>query len=556
MRHRNSLFLTRSLPRRVPPLPCGSVLAQANRQAEALVTIGPWRVVFIPDIPDQGERSIASPWAGDHDLSNPPQRLELRSGRLELEAADRDPSALTSGAERGDSAELLDEGAWIAVEQAVGLQIEALQGDRDPLQGNPDAPHQQHATPPLPQLASDRFPEVLPGEREGAGQVALAIPDDAYPTSAIGRAPLGSVGFSAVSWALLSQVFWVPLVAVDLHDRWVAHQRDITPPGQPLPPSPIASATALGLNDLLGADRPAKGLPGHANQPVSSALGESLPDSTSGAGTLLSSASSSPSSLLDRPFSVSLETFESPRSGSVSPSAPALSPVYPGNTLLGRAFTRAQLLGGSIGLEDLQEGPMAPLALAERALQRSNGDPLAPLPALWREPMRQALQRLPGGAQQLSPARVVYVPSLAVSRSVEVPLALQSDGSVDVLEASADPAVLREIEGWSRQQPLPSAGSLQPAVVHLHPLPRTAPLTPASGGGTTTSRTPGSAIPTASEAVPPSRPREVPMSAAAPIPVPIARETPPPIPLPIVSEGAAPVASSAASAVEAGSLAP
>ncbi|MEB3350052.1 MAG: hypothetical protein VKO00_08540, partial [Cyanobacteriota bacterium] len=477
MLHSNSIPLTEALPRRVPPLPYGSVLAQANRKAEALVTIGPWRVVFIPDdpLPPEAVRSGSPPWAADHGLDGAPQGLEVRRGRLELEPTDQGLPA----ADRGDSTvdtQALPEGlAWIDVDRAVDEQVDALLGDRHPLlPADPSASPEQQDPQPLQELTTGALAIEDPGPSTAA---ALSDP---YPTSAIGRAPLGSVGFSAVSWALLSQVFWVPLVAVDLHDRWVAHQRDITPPGQPLRPSPIARATSLGLNDLLGAGRPVQELAGQANPVITGALGEALPDGTSGVGTLLNSASSSPSSLLDRPFSVSIETFEPSGPGSAAPSAPALSPAYPANTLLGRAFTRAQLLGGSIGLQDLQEGPMAPLALAERALQRTSDDPLAPLPALWREPMRQALQRLPGGPQQLTPARVVYVPSLAVSSSVEVPLALQSDGSVDVLEASPDPAVLREIEGWSRQQPLPATGSLQPAVVHLHPLPQSAPLVPGS----------------------------------------------------------------------------
>ena len=37
---------------------------------------------------------------------------------------------------------------------------------------------------------------------------------------------------------------------------WVARQRDITPPGQPLPSSPIARGTSLDVNALLGAFRP------------------------------------------------------------------------------------------------------------------------------------------------------------------------------------------------------------------------------------------------------------------------------------------------------------
>lgn len=121
---------------------------------------------------------------------------------------------------------------------------------------------------------------------------------------------------------------------------------------------------------------------------------------------------------------------------------------------------------------------MAPLALVERALGRSSADPLAPLPALWREPMRQALLKLPGAPQQLDTARMVYVPSSSISQPVEVPLALQSDGSVDILEVPANPALLGEIRSWSRQQRPLTRGSLTPTVVRLHPLPQAAPLTP------------------------------------------------------------------------------
>lgn len=286
----------------------------------------------------------------------------------------------------------------------------------------------------------------------------------------------------AIGWALLSQVFWVPLVAIDLHDRWVARQREITPPGQPLQPSPIARATPFSLNDLLGAARPVRQLAGQANQAVSGAFGSAVRGAASGVGVLLSSAGSSASSLLDRPFTVSVDAPAASASGSgvaAAAGSPQVAPLE-GLGMLGRAFTRAQLLGGSISLADLQEGPMAPLALAERALQRGSNDPLSPLPTPWREPMRQALLKLPSAPQQLSPARLVYVPSSTLSQPVEVPLALQSDGSVDILELPKNPGVLREIESWSRQQRPPAIGSLLPALVHLHPLPAVAPITPAA----------------------------------------------------------------------------
>jgi len=282
----------------------------------------------------------------------------------------------------------------------------------------------------------------------------------------------------AIGWALISQAVWLPLLAIDLHDRWVARQREITPPGRALPASPLARATPLSINDLLGAARPVQQLASQANQAVSGAFDSAVRGAGSGVGLLLSSAGSSASSLLERPFTVSLETHSSDGASRASVSQPVSA--APANTLLGRAFTRAQLLGGSIALSDLQEGPMAPLALAERAVQRSSGDPLSPLPSLWREPMRQALLRLPGAPLQFSPARLVHVPSSSVNQTVEVPLALQSDGSVDILESHGNAAVLREIESWSRQQRLPATGTLVPAIVHLHPLSGTAAPAPAS----------------------------------------------------------------------------
>jgi hypothetical protein len=357
-----------------------------------------------------------------------------------------------------------------------------------------------------------------------------------------------------IGWALLSQAVWLPLVAIDLHDRWIAHQRDITPPGQSLPPSPLARATPFSLNDLLGAAKPVQQLAGQANQAVSGALGQAAQGAASGVGLLLSSAGSSASSLLDRPFSVSLEAPAEAAGRSSGRSEPALS--RPGTSLsstaLGRAFTRAQLLGGSLSLADLQEGPMAPLALAERALQRGSGDPLAPLPSAWREPIRQALLKLPGAPRDLSPARMVYVPSSAISQPVEVPLALQSDGSVDILETPANAAVLREIDGWSRQQRLPATGSLTPAVVHLHPLTPEAPVTPratirpaataATEAGVQPPSVPTAPVPVRAEASMSAPPQQAPAPSPAPQPAAYAPAEVAPTPAPEPVAVAAPPA--------------
>jgi hypothetical protein len=140
----------------------------------------------------------------------------------------------------------------------------------------------------------------------------------------------------------------------------------------------------------------------------------------------------------------------------------------------GVLFRGSQLLGGAIGLEDLQEGPMPALALVERSLRPGSGDPLAPLPEPWREPMRQALRRLPGSGPALDTARVITLPSSRIQRPTEVPLSLQSDGSVDILAAPAEPALLRDVEHWSRQQLRPAFGRQAPALLRFQPLPATA----------------------------------------------------------------------------------
>ncbi|MCS5692556.1 hypothetical protein NZK33_11235 [Cyanobium sp. FGCU-6] len=104
---------------------------------------------------------------------------------------------------------------------------------------------------------------------------------------------------------------------------------------------------------------------------------------------------------------------------------------------------------------------------------------MAPLPALWRDPMRRALGQIPGGGARVEQARLVHVPSRRVTRTTEVPLALQSDGSVDILSRPDNPGVVREIEDWSNRQQAPSRGGVLPAVVLLHPVTDVPPIAPA-----------------------------------------------------------------------------
>lgn len=277
------------------------------------------------------------------------------------------------------------------------------------------------------------------------------------------------IKFQAIAWALLTQVIWLPLVAIDMHDRWVTRLRQITPPDRTAQLNlDLARRPALALDKLLDATAtPVKDLATNA---------------LTSTGVLLSTAGSGTSSLLDRPLSRSLEEFSPNHSPSIRAAAqgalqPSPAPSASQNWL-NRHFTRSQLLGGSVDLRDLQEGSMSPLAMAERAASLSGGDPMGPLPSIWRYPMRQAILQLPGAPQRLATARVIHVPSISVSHSTEVPLAIQSDGSVDILQTPDNPAVIKEIDTWSRHQQRPAVGSVVPAVIHLHPLEPAPVLTP------------------------------------------------------------------------------
>jgi len=119
--------------------------------------------------------------------------------------------------------------------------------------------------------------------------------------------------------------------------------------------------------------------------------------------------------------------------------------------------------------------------------------------------------------------------------SIDVPLALQSDGSVDILQTPDNPAVIKEIDTWSRRQHRPAVGSLVPAVIHLHPLESAPVIAPVSQPA------PQASIPRAGSSVPPA-----PVSNAA------ARLAPAPALAAPVAEAPAPVAPiAAAPAVEA-----
>jgi hypothetical protein len=291
----------------------------------------------------------------------------------------------------------------------------------------------------------------------------------------------------ALAWALLSQSLWLPLVGIDFHDRWQAESRRSRPLALPqaelaasLPPAPLLNPAAL---DSLSHDARSK-------IPASGVLlGASSPAAHAQVGHLLDGAGESvpigQATLTRRPFKFALQA-PSPSSAGTRPSAIGPLTSASGYDLLQRSFTPAELLGGPLTLHDLRAAPIPSVALSERARLARSSDPLAPLPQAWREPMRRALNAINVTSPlkppaQLEAARVVHVPSMKVSRVTAVPLALQSDGSVDLLSKPEDPAVLEAIRGWSGRQELPASGRVAPAIVHVEPLKELPPLRSTAG---------------------------------------------------------------------------
>ena len=341
--------------------------------------------------------------------------------------------------------------------------------------------------------------------------------------------PQPAINPRSVGWALLSQTIWLPLVAIHLHDRWKEQARLASPPtaaslrmnepGQPFQPLPEPKAATASLPRIdpgvvLGsASRSVGSLIGRAIHPAGSPA--ALPQPSRSAGTLLATASDPAPA-----FSLATQSTQG-SAGNFLSASPFRNPLQ-------GSFTRSELLGGTITLNDLQTPMMPPLAAAERARWANSSDPLEPLPQPWRDPMRKALQQLPSAHHSIDTARIVHVPSSRISRSTVVPLAIQSDGSVDILNRPDNAAVVEEIEAWSSQQASPQKGRVAPTVVHLDPLPAApsktatattpAPLPSASGPPIETR----SATPQASPSVPSAT---LPAPAPAPAPSPAPLET-------------------------------
>ncbi len=357
--------------------------------------------------------------------------------------------------------------------------------------------------------------------------------------------------FKAIGYALLWQSYWLPVLLIVAHDQWL-QVRQLQPPDhpqqQPAVPTPSQAKTQVPVASLLAGEplpadslpvvagegqmgTPGQGMasPGAASQETASQVPASLVSPSQvtplpkGRVPLSRATLEAPSRPLRAPGLVgswtSTQPFSAqtrnahrlavqppalqPRSLAGRSSLPLVSGVDRTSPVL-RQFSGSELLGGPLTLQQPSQEPMSPLARAEQARLAQTSDPLAPVPARWREPMRRELQGL--GAARLSQARVVHVPSERISRTVVLPLAMQHDGSIDALVAK-DPAVSdRDLSDWASRQATPAQGSVQPVVLHLHPLPKG----PVTAKATVPAPAPGPAVAEAPAAQAPASPGALP----------------------------------------------
>lgn len=341
---------------------------------------------------------------------------------------------------------------------------------------------------------------------------------------------------SAIAWALISQSIWVPVFIIDTQDQLASNTNDYD----------FTSTAKLPFQDLASINR-ASSVTSISNHPVP--LLSAGDNSRYSSGIVLNAAEPGATQI----FSMKSASSARPIAFATVAAPPSLhsleiSPLIHSNStqhhnvaslvstkgqrssnFLSQLYSRADLLGGTLTLEDLNEAEMPPMARAERAKMIRSGDPLAPIPQIWRESMRKALQSLtsvsnsgrgtyrqpPSAELKIDTAVIVHVPSKKLKRATNVPLALQSDGSVDILNKPDDPAVVEEIKTWSASQQLPSKGSMTPAVVHLHPISTEADPPPSLEQSTSGLNRPIGAVGSATPSLPTERTSSTPLPTQA-----------------------------------------
>lgn len=137
-------------------------------------------------------------------------------------------------------------------------------------------------------------------------------------------------------------------------------------------------------------------------------------------------------------------------------------------------LNQADGLGGELSLATLHDEPIPAAVRAEQLEWKRSGDPLAALPARWRQALRLALNCPPDA---LLPARVVVLPVPQLRESIAVPLALRGTGDSETFVTPRSPQARQALEAWVATQAKPGPGKVEAVLVQLEPLVDVSPTT-------------------------------------------------------------------------------
>lgn len=127
------------------------------------------------------------------------------------------------------------------------------------------------------------------------------------------------------------------------------------------------------------------------------------------------------------------------------------------------------LLGGSLGLDSLNEKPVVPAARIEQALRAHATDKLDAIPQHWRPTVRELLKSPNSSDLQVLPAEVVRVPARHLREPEDYPMVLQADGTA---ETPVTPSATSKetLERWAKKQQTMAPGQAKPVLVVLEPV--------------------------------------------------------------------------------------
>lgn len=130
----------------------------------------------------------------------------------------------------------------------------------------------------------------------------------------------------------------------------------------------------------------------------------------------------------------------------------------------------AELLGGVIDLDSLNEPLMPPAVLVERARFNAGDNPFLALSPNWRSYFRKKLAAITSDIN-LAPASQWHQPVVGLCKAELVPLLLKQGATPLVLQKPKNPLASAALIEWIKVAPLVLDNRMQPLLLHLDPLP-------------------------------------------------------------------------------------